>query len=136
MEQAVKHTGTLSVRVYASQAELPVQGATVVVTRLAASGKYDLISVQATDSSGMIRPVTVEAPPVAASTEPNSPHPGEPFTTCCVWAEHPGYAMLKVDGVQIFCGVDTLQNMELSPIAPGESSFEKRKEFSNSKQDL
>ena len=46
-----------------------------------------------------------------------------PYAVCDVWAEHPGYAMLLVEGVQIFDGVDTLQEMELSPLSEGESSL-------------
>ena len=42
---------------------------------------------------------------------------------CDVWAEHPGYAMLLVEGVQIFQGVETLQDMELSPLSEGKSSL-------------
>ena len=42
---------------------------------------------------------------------------------CDVWAEYPGYAMLLVEGVQIFDGVDTLQEMELAPLSEGESSL-------------
>ena len=126
MEQTGGHTGTLSVRVYASQAELPIEGATVVVTRRAPAGKYELVSVQVTDSSGLIRPVTVEAPPAGTSTEPNMAHMGEPFAVCDVWAEHPGYVMLQVEGVQIFCGVETMQEMDLMPLGRGQSSLERR----------
>lgn len=42
---------------------------------------------------------------------------------CDVWAEHPGYAMLLVEGVQIFQGVETLQSMELEPLNEGQSSL-------------
>ena len=45
---------------------------------------------------------------------------------CSVWAEHPGYAMLQVDGVQIFPGVETVQNMELTPLERGQSSLQQR----------
>ena len=40
-----------------------------------------------------------------------------------MWAEHPGYAMLLVEGVQIFQGVETLQSMELEPLNEGQSSL-------------
>ena len=53
-EQAM---GTLAVRVYTSQAQIPVEGATVVVTAPGTNGKRKLLSVQATDSSGEIRPI-------------------------------------------------------------------------------
>ena len=125
MEQGF--TGTLSVRVYASRAELPIEGATVVVTRRGQAGRAELISVQITDSSGLIRPVEVTAPPVEESTAPDG---GQPFAECDVWAEHPGYVMLQVDGVQIFRGVETIQDMELLPIRSGQSSLERRQQRS------
>ena len=44
--------GTLVVRVYTSQAQIPVEGATVVVTTPGTNGKRKLLSVKATDRSG------------------------------------------------------------------------------------
>ena len=55
-------TGTLTVRVITSRAQLPVEGATVVVTQKGKGGKYQLLSVQATDRSG-------------TAAEPQSPSP-------------------------------------------------------------
>ena len=114
--------GKLSVRVYASQAELPLEGATVVVTQQDGQGKYRLVSIQATDSSGLIRTIEVPTPAAGESTQPVPP--GEAaFAVCSVWAEHPGYMMLQVNGVQVFPGVETVQEMELIPLAEGESSL-------------
>ena len=115
-------TGTLLVQVYTSRAELPVRDATVVVIRRAPSGKYELISIQSTDSSGMTKPITVETPPLLESTEPNN-IPGPPFAQCDIWAEHPNYAMLLVEGVQVFPGVQTIQSMKLCPLSGAGSSL-------------
>ena len=118
-------TGKLRVRVYTSQAELPLEGATVVVTQQNRDGKYRLLSVQATDSSGLIEPVEIPTPALGESTHPVPE--GEPaFAVCSVWAEQPGYVMLQVNGVQVFPGVETLQEMELIPLAEGESSLQQR----------
>ena len=114
-------SGTLAVRVYTSRAQLPVEGATVVVTRKGEGGRYQLLSVQATDQSGQVKSISIPAPALGEST-----HPGSavlPYTVCDVWAEHPGYAMLLVEGVQIFQGVETLQVMELEPLSEGQSSL-------------
>lgn len=112
--------GRLNVRVYTSLAQIPVEGATVVVTGQGESGKKKLWSVQATDRSGQIRPITIPTPGVAQSTRPGS---ALPATVADVWAEHPGFAALVVEGVQIFPGVDTYQGMELNPLAEGNSSL-------------
>ena len=114
--------GRLNVRVYTSQAQIPVEGATVVVTGKGADGKRKLLSIQVTDSSGSITPVVLQTPPEIDSTQPNSPE--VPFAVCDVWAEHPGFAVLMVEGVQVFSGVDTFQAMELTPLAQGQDSLE------------
>ena len=103
------------------RAQLPVEGATVVVTQRGTGGKYQLLSVQATDRSGATKPVAISTPALGESTHPGSSVP--PYAVCDVWAEHPGYAMLLVEGVQIFQGVETLQSMELEPLNEGQSSL-------------
>lgn len=112
--------GRLNVRVYTSLAQIPVAGATVVVTQRGTNGKRKLLSVQTTDSSGSIQPIEVRTPKIAESTHPGN---AQPFAVCDVWAEYPGFAMLVVEGVQVFPGVDTLQAMELNPLAEGDNSL-------------
>lgn len=119
------NSGRLRVRVYTSQAELPLEGATVVVTKSSRTGKYDLLSVQTTDSSGLIRAVEIPTPAMEESTRPTQ-EKTVAYSLCNVWAEHPGYAMLQVNGVQVFSGVDTVQNMELIPLAEGQTSLQQR----------
>ena len=111
-------TGELVVRVYATAAQLPLEGATVVVTTKEENGKFSLISLQKTDRSGMTDPITVRTPDAIDSIQQN---PAErPFRYCDVWAEHPGFAVMRVDGVQIFPGIVTRQDMELLPLGEGE----------------
>lgn len=120
-------TGTLSVRVFTSQAQIPLVGATVVVAAPGEEGKYKLLSIQNTDSSGMIQTITIDAPALGESTSPGGlPGDGAPFAQCDVWAEQPGYAMLQVENVQIFPGVETVQNMELIPLPQGLCSLQQR----------
>lgn len=122
-------TGTLSVRVFTSQAQIPLEGATVVVAAAGEEGKYKLLSLQNTDSSGKIRTIAIDAPALGESTSPGGlPGPGAPFAQCDVWAEQPGYAMLQVENVQIFPGVETVQNMELIPLPQGLCSLQQREE--------
>lgn len=120
----MESTGRLSVRVYTSNAQLPLEGATVVVTSQGTGGKRRLLSVQTTDSSGKIRPVVIQAPEAWESTAPRREGAPAPYAVCSVWAEAPGYAMLQVDGVQIFQGVETVQNMVMIPLTQGESSLD------------
>lgn len=120
MEQ---QTGKLIVRVFATRAQLPLEGATVVVTTRNENGKFDLVSVQKTDRSGMTKPLEFSTPSTQESTQPNNG--GEvPFVTCQVWAEHPGFTVMRTEGVQIFPGVVTRQNMELIPLGEGEHGLD------------
>lgn len=113
--------GRLNVRVYTSRAQIPVEGATVAVTGAGENGKRTLWSVQSTDSSGSVKPIEIQAPSASLSMQPGEVR--QPYTLCDVWAEHPGFAALVVEGVQVFAGIDTFQGMELSPLAEGSSSL-------------
>ncbi len=119
-------TGTLTVRVYTSQARIPIPGATVAVTAPGQGGRMRLVSIQATDSSGAIRTVRMDTPEAAESTAPQPAEGAAPFALCDVWAEHPGYALMRMEGVQVFPGVETIQDVEMLPLAQGESSFQHR----------
>ena len=130
-------TGTLSVRVYTSQAQIPLEGATVVVAVPGEGGKRKLLSLQYTNSSGKIRPVEIDAPALGESTSPGGlPGDGAPFALCDVWAEQQGYAMLQIENVQVFPGVETMQDMELVPLPLGLCSLQQRDERNITAQDL
>ena len=116
-------TGTLHVRVYTSQAEIPVTGAAVIVASRGTDGKYQLISLQETDDSGNIKPVKVDAPPVSESIVPEQME--HPFAAVDVWVEHPGYEVMWLEQVQVFAGQQTQQNVELNPLVAGESWTER-----------
>ena len=106
-------TGKLAVRVYASHAQIPVEGATVVVTAPGEGGRRRLLSVRATDRSGMIPTLSIGTPEPGESTSPHQEGPA-PFAVCDVWVEHPAYAMLQVEGVQIFPGVEDRKSTRLN----------------------
>ncbi len=116
-------SGTLSVRVYTSRAEIPVVGAAVMVATRGLDGKYQLISLQETDDSGNIEPVKVDAPPASESTEPGQME--QPFAVVDVWVEHPGYEVMWLEQVQVFAGQQTQQQVELNPLVAGESWTER-----------
>ena len=105
--------GTLQIRVYTSRAQLPHRGRHCCGDPDQPTGKYHLLSVQITDREGRVQPLTILRPP--AGRAPVPPRTWSPFSVCQVWAEHPGYTALRVDGVQIFSGEETDQDMELIP---------------------
>lgn len=133
----MRSTGTLTVRVYTSQAQIPLEGATVVVTTPGEEGKMKLLSIQVTNSSGKIRAIQIDTPELGESTSPGGmPGDGAPYALCDVWAEHPGYMLLRMENVQIFPGVETVQEMELLPLFQSQCSLQQRTAWDIPSQNL
>lgn len=110
--------GTLGVRVFTSRAQLPVEDATVAITQRTQSGKYNVLSLQVTDSSGNIKPISIDTPGPLESTEPFGGTP--PFARCDIWVEHPDYEAVVTEDVQVFPGTESLQLVELVPQVAGD----------------
>ena len=53
-------TGSLVVRVFTSQAQLPVSGATVIISSPSEDGRRKVFSIQTTDESGGTQPFQLE----------------------------------------------------------------------------
>ena len=106
-------TGTILTRVFTSQAQIPVAGATVAFTQRGTEGHHTLLALRVTDANGRIAPVQVDTPDASASESPGTV---TPFAVCDIWAESPGYELLVVENVQIFAGTQTLQELELIPL--------------------
>lgn len=107
-------TGSLLVRVFTSRAQIPVPGATVAVSKVNEDGRYELLSVQMTDSSGMVGPIILPAPDFDLS---QSPGMAVPFANYSMMVEHPDYNMALFNNLQIFSGVETVQNVPLMPLS-------------------
>ena len=116
-------SGTLGVRVFTSRAQLPVEGATVVITQKTSNGKYRVLSLQETDRNGNIRFITIPAPDKQESTQPFGNE--LPFTRCDIWVEHEGYEVMLIEDVQVFSGEISLQKVELNPLVTGEAWTER-----------
>lgn len=109
-------TGSIQVRVVTSRAQIPLEGATVLITRRGKSGKHALISIQRADESGNVGNVTLAAPDMEQSTEPGS---DTPFTHVDVWVEHPGYEIVRIEGAQIFPDQASILQIALNPAVAG-----------------
>lgn len=103
--------GYLSVRVYVSEAELPIEGVAVTVTQPTENGTR-LLAARLTDESGKVAQITVPAPDRAES---QSPGVSMPWTTVDITADHPDYERIVVENAQIFAGTQTEQNLALIP---------------------
>jgi len=109
--------GTISARVYTSVAQIPVAGATVAISQRQTGKKHTLLAVRITDENGEIPPVEVPAPPAQESKTPGTVNP---FTAVDLRVEHPGYQQEVVEDAQVFSGVNSLQEVELIPMAEHE----------------
>lgn len=106
--------GSLLIRAFTSRAQLPVAGATVVVSALEENNSHRLESVLITDESGVAGPIQLAAADSSGLT-PGGPTPYKLYT---LWIEHPDYEVAYIENLQVFAGVETIQKITLIPIAP------------------
>lgn len=108
-------SGTLFVRTFVSNAQFPISGATVIVSAPSGDGRQKLLSIQQTDESGVAGPITLEAPDKSEGLTPDSKNAA--FSTYTLVVEHPDYQLAVFDNLQIFPGVETMQDVPLIPLS-------------------
>ena len=106
-------TGSLAVRVFTSQAQLPVSGATVIISSRAEDNRHNVFSIQTTDSSGATKSFPLDAPDLILSESPGG---SPPFSDYSLVVEHPGYYLATFEKLQVFPGIETVQNVPLVPL--------------------
>ncbi len=99
--------------VFTSQAQLPVSGATVIISSPSEDGRRKVFSIQTTDESGGTQPFQLEAPDKALSEGPGQ---SVPFSDYSLVVEHPEYYLATFEKLQVFPGVETVQNVPLVPL--------------------
>lgn len=108
-------TGSLMVRVTTSRANLPVAGTSVAITTTDNSGKFKLVNLIVTDENGVAGPIRLPAP--YTSSEGTTPGGPIPFSFYSIWVEHPGYQLIHIQDVQVFPGVESVQDVTLVPLS-------------------
>ncbi len=108
----MRTSGTLIFRVYTSDANLPVEGATVVVQQQRSPER--LLGLRITNSSGETDPIVIEAPDSELSQTPENTV--QPWTGVRALVEHSEYEKVVLEGLQIFPGIETVQNIQLTPL--------------------
>lgn len=104
--------GYLTARIYTSSAQLPVRDATVAVTQTTATGTKQL-ATRVTDQSGKITPIPIPTPERQESLQPGT---AAPYSAVSLTVEYPGYERVLIQGVQVFPGILTEQEVELLPL--------------------
>ncbi|MBQ6430509.1 MAG: spore cortex-lytic protein [Oscillospiraceae bacterium] len=104
-------TGYLTVRISTSDAELPIQDATVTVTQNT-SGGVKLLAVRITDRSGVVPNIAIGTPDLNESLSPGGPIP---YALVDVTVDRPGYDRALIENVQLFPGIQSQQDISLVP---------------------
>lgn len=104
--------GYLTVRVYTSTAQLPIEDAVVSLSSASGEGTRYL-ATRLTDESGRTERITVSTPNTTESLQPGQ---GIPYTVVDVTVESPEYERVLIEGLQIFPGIVTQQDVELLPL--------------------
>lgn len=123
-------TGTIQVRAFTSQAQLPLQDVAVTVT--AADGTA--IALRLTDRSGLIPPISI---PVPDQAESQSPDPEQrPYALANLYAHRDGFEGVESENIQIFANTHTIQDLNLVPLAQIPGSWNQMVVFDTPPQNL
>ncbi len=109
--------GTIISRVRTSDAELPIENATVAYYENGPGGVKRLVGLRKTDRSGITQPIELSAPDAGSSRQPDG-NGAQPFRTVDLAADHPDFNRVTVRQVQVFDGILTTQDIRLVP-SPG-----------------
>lgn len=104
-------TGYITVRVYTSTAQFPLQNVAITVT----AGDGTAIAMALTDRNGLIEPIEVPVPDKAESQAPDPPE--RPYATVNLYARLRGYEQVEAENLQVFADTTTNQDLEMIPLA-------------------
>lgn len=104
---------TLVFQLSTARSALPVQGASILVTDPVGGGVTRLT----TDQSGRTRVLCVTAPPLAWSQTPGNN--GRPYGIYHADIRAKGYVPVRLTGIQVFFGQQSLQTVEMIPKEEG-----------------
>ena len=107
--------GSVVTRVTASRAQLPVTGATVIITTPSEEGRPTVLAVLETNENGVAGPILLPAP--TTPTNGTSPGGPTPYSNYSLWVEHPAYEIASVESFQVFPNVMSVQNITLVPLS-------------------
>lgn len=106
--------GTVRARVYTSNAYIPLPDAPVSFLQQSSDGTAALLAFRYTDRSGLTPPVTVSTPDAAQSQIPGAA--GPPYAVLDILVSYPGYRSVREEAVQVFPGIETIQDIQLQPL--------------------
>lgn len=103
--------GTLKVELTSSVGAIPVENATI---RISYTGDPGTALEQVnTNAQGQTEAVTLAAPPLEYSMEPDQ---SQPYAEYTIDIEAEGYRPINIEGIDVFSGELSLQNVRMEPI--------------------
>ncbi len=102
-------TGTITSQISTSNMVIPLLDAYVWISQ-----GDELISFQVTDENGKTEPTELETPNKEESLSPESGAPA--FAVCDIHIYHPLYQPAVIRNVQVFAGINSLQELSLIPL--------------------
>ena len=113
--------GTVVVRLSTSSALIPLQGATVTITKTRPDGTQELLAVRVTNFDGLT------APPMAESR--SYQNTSIPYAAVDIRVERTGFDRVLVKNAQVFPNTETRQELSLIPTPDLPSSFDRTETF-------
>lgn len=112
--------GRLQVNVTSTIGLQPIQNARVQISYTAEAAPA--IESITTNSSGQTETVSLNAPPLEYSMQPDQP---QPFSEYTVNVQAEGYRPVEVSAIDVFSGETSVQNIQMEPLEVSEGSGEK-----------
>ena len=119
--------GTLVVRLFTSAAQIPLQGATVTVTKRLPDGKTKLLAVRVTNFDGFTDPVSIDTPPMMESQRYQAGL--VPYSVVDIRVERTGFDRVIVENAQVFANTQTRQEVALIPTPEEPGAFDRTETF-------
>ena len=123
-------TGYIQVHAYTSNARIPLQKVTVMIT----TPNGDAIAMRLTDRNGQIEPIPITVPDKAASQTPDTGI--IPFSNVNIYARLEGFEQIEAENVQVFPNIITSQNLEMIPLSELPDNWTKTEIFRTPAQNL
>ncbi len=108
--------GTIKIQVTSSVGLIPVQDARITISYTGEAGSA--LEQVTTNAEGQSETLTLAAPPLEYSMEPEQMN--QPYAEYTVQVEAEGYRPVSIEGVDVFSGELSLQNVRMEPLEVSE----------------
>lgn len=123
-------TGYIQVHAYTSRAQIPLEDVAITIT----DPTGNAIAMRLTNRSGLIDPIEINVPNLAASQTPDTGI--VPYTAVNIYARKENYEQIEAENVQVFPNTVTYQNLEMIPLSELPEAWTKTVLFNTPPQNL